>query len=196
MPGPAKFRPSHADPVQDLFGRPAGWMLYWGSTIVVMLLLVFVGLAAFIRYPDRVVTIVQISTPVPPASVVARMTAPIAQLLVADAGAVQPGDVLLVLDNPANYVHLQQLDRILHELVLLDTPTAVLASSLPAQLELGELGRDYAQLLNYATELRYRLARSNSGQRAQLLDKQLQHTAEIQANLDTQLLIQRQELAI
>lgn len=186
----SSFPVDTTDDSLDIFGRPAGWMLYWGTGIVTILLLGILLFSAWVSYPDEVVTEVIITTNPPPVPVVNRTEGLVAEVFVEEGQEVPTNAPLLLLDNPARFSDIRLLEEQLSALTALDDPLDLSLLALPENLQLGELGRDYTRLLNLGTEIDYWLQRQQNGQRTRELAAQLKQVREQQANLVRQIAIQ------
>ena len=160
----------------EIFEKPAGWMLYWGTAIIVIFIVLILGLAAFIQYPDKLEFQVSISSAPPPLPLVVSYAGQIEDVLVTDGEQVTDRQVLLVLASAGRWTELQYLDSTLKELQLIDSPLNVSALRLREPLRLGKLSFAYTQLLNYTAELQEKLKRKPALQRLQYLDQQITET--------------------
>lgn len=105
-----------SEPMQEILGTPPRWIVRWGiSLMLAVVLLVLVG-SAFFRYPTMVRATARISAQNPPAVLVARATGKMQRIFAADGQSVERGDTLAVVDNPANYRHMAQLSATLVQL--------------------------------------------------------------------------------
>lgn len=197
MPAPHSSVPVETpDETLELFGRPSGWMLYWGTGTIVLFLLALLLFTAWVDYPDKVITEVVITTSSPPVPLVTRRAGVVAQVLAEEGAQVKSDEVLVVLDNPARLDNVQLLEEKLPELNSLTHPIELLNLQLPEQLQLGLLGRDYTELVNLGNTIGYWLQRQKNGQRAQRIAEQLQQTKAQQKVLKEQLNILEQETVI
>lgn len=180
----------------EVFGKPAGWMLHWGTSIVVVLAILLLALAAFIRYPDKVQFEVFITTHPPPLPIVNRNDGIIKDIAAADGDTVQEGAILLVFDTPANLVDISYLDSLLQDLQKVSSPTELLDHTPREPLQLGELGYDYTQLLNTTMMLQDKWRRQPILARIRYIDAQVKELGVLRNNLNDQLETLRLELAI
>lgn len=179
-----------------IFGRPSGWMLYWGTAAIVAFFAVLLLFISWVNYPDKVVTEVIITAGAPPVPVVTRSEGVVAHILVKDGELVVDGQLLLVLDNPATLQDVMYFEDILMEIDELNSPLDVPSLKLPSDLKLGTMGRSYTQLQNLSTEINYWLERQNNSPRTRQLMQQLQEVKNLQITLQEQLETQELETAI
>ena len=165
-------------------------MLRWGSGAVVAVLLIFLLFSAWVSYPDEVVTRVTVSAARPPVPIVNRVAGVVAEVFVSEGEAVEPNAPLLLLDNSARFADVQTLDAWLAALEDPEDPVDPARPDHPARLRLGELGADYARLVNLGAELDYWLARRRTSARARALTAQLRELQAARATLERQLDIQ------
>ncbi|MCL3778836.1 HlyD family efflux transporter periplasmic adaptor subunit [Prolixibacteraceae bacterium JC049] len=105
-----------SEEVQDIVGRTPHWLLRSGMTLLFAIVAVLFLISYFFRYPDVVNAPVVLLSENPPYHLVARVDGRMADLLVEDKEQVKPGRVLAVLENAANFEHVQQLNSKTEEL--------------------------------------------------------------------------------
>jgi multidrug resistance efflux pump len=93
----------YSEEVRDILSHPPKAIFKWGSTILLLFIIVLGFISYFIKYPDIVTTQVIITTQNPPEKLVARTSGKIAALLVADRAEVLPKTALAIIENTANY---------------------------------------------------------------------------------------------
>jgi len=106
----------HSDDMQDIITAPPGWLLRWGITLFFGILVMIVGLSAFIKYPDIVKTQLKVSSMDAPKSIVAKVPGKLSRLLVQDNQAVVAGQPLAYLESTANHQDVLLLLKLLHGL--------------------------------------------------------------------------------
>ena len=102
----AQFRDSA---IQDMLGRPPGWLLRSGLSVIAVVVAVIVGLAAVIRYPERVEAPFVLQTETVPLAVNAGTGNYVEALLVGDRASVLPGDTLIVFRSDGDWRTVNQL---------------------------------------------------------------------------------------
>jgi multidrug resistance efflux pump len=135
----------HSESVVQILGVPPRWLARWGATVMVGVVGFLIGLAWLIHYPEVVPASVVITTPVPPATVVARASGHLETLTVRDGDTVQSGAVLARIHNSADPAAVTRLEAALTEWQanrgLSQNEIATFAA-----LPLGELQGDYAAM--------------------------------------------------
>nr|MBX2872453.1 biotin/lipoyl-binding protein [Saprospiraceae bacterium] len=113
---PEAIRLNDEEEVQQLLGNPPGWMLRWGITLVFIAFIVLVIFSNFFRYPDRVSAPVTLTSERPPVKIVALERGRIEALKVSDQDQVEAGQLLAVIENPANSADVVTLDLWLQDM--------------------------------------------------------------------------------
>jgi len=91
-----------SEAVQNIIGYIPHWIIRWGITVIFLIVLVLLVGSWFFKYPDVITSTIIVTTEPPPASIVAKSSGKMANLLVQNNQAVHAGEVLAVIDNPAN----------------------------------------------------------------------------------------------
>ena len=129
--------------LQEVLSTPPRWIVRWGELLVFLLILGLLLLGWLIRYPDRLSAEAVITTPDPPVPVVARTEGALTQLLVSDRDTVARGQLLAIIQNSAQYAHVNRLKKQLSQ-----PDSSMLAGGSPftEAYQLGTLQEPYAQL--------------------------------------------------
>lgn len=134
--------------VNELLTAVPSWIVRWGVSIIFALMVLVLVFSFFIKYPDTLPASVTITTTNPPITLVAKTSGKIIRLPVKNNQIVRKNDVLMVIENPANYKHVLAVSA------LLDTfqtnlklkrpiPEMVLYDS----LQLGDVSTPFLQFL-------------------------------------------------
>lgn len=162
-----------SEEVQEILGTPPGWLVRWGTFLVLAGFCVLVSVAWFLRYPDVVEAAVEITTATPPAEVVARTDGRIAALFVSDTSNVRQNDLLGVLQSTANY----------RDVILLDSCVAAWRGlkiedfkllHIPDSMNLGELQVDYANFTRMLSDYQFGSDRGSASYESSVSSIQLQ----------------------
>ncbi|MFO8234394.1 MAG: HlyD family efflux transporter periplasmic adaptor subunit [Bacteroidales bacterium] len=99
-----------SEEVKEILGRPPRWLIRWGITLIFLLIVLLIFGSWFFSYPDVVTAPITVTTENPPARIVARTSGKIEQLFVIDGQDVEEGQPLAVIENPAYFKHVMQLE--------------------------------------------------------------------------------------
>ncbi|HYH82151.1 MAG TPA: HlyD family efflux transporter periplasmic adaptor subunit [Longimicrobium sp.] len=143
-----------SDELEEIISHIPGRLVRWGISCVAGTLLVLLAVSWFVRYPERVAGRATFTTPEPPVRMVARTGGEIQRLLVADGQRVRGGDLLAVLNTPADADAVLRLRGWLDALAGRDPVLAAEAAPPPvAGAALGELQPAHAELSRAVAEL-------------------------------------------
>lgn len=192
-----------SEEVQEILGAPPRWIIRWGITIILIVVMVLLIGSYFYKYPDLIKARITVLSENPPVSVVAKATGKLDHLFVTDQQTVAAGQLLGVIENPARYEDVyslwKQLDSVGH---YFNSPAQFVAFRFSQDYQLGQIHPYYAsfasQTETYITFLKY----NTYEQRVQSLRKQVadqQRYLYQQTNqariLDDKLQLSRRQLA-
>lgn len=130
-----------SESVQDILSRPPHWMVRWGNTLILIIMLMVLLMSYFIKYPEFVPAPIIVTSQNPPEKILARTNSKIEKIFVKDHQQVKKDDVLMVLQSTANYQDVLKLKK------LVDSLPSNQLSSFPlhqvSKYKLGELQSDY-----------------------------------------------------
>ncbi|MBU6340614.1 MAG: HlyD family efflux transporter periplasmic adaptor subunit [Bacteroidetes bacterium] len=135
-----------SEDVQEILGTPPGWLVRWGTTVVLLGFLLMVIAAWFVRYPDVVEGKVVITTATPPVDVVARIDGRIARFLVQDTADVKENQLLAVVQSTADYLDVLSLDTSVQSWQHREIEH-MRTTEVPRLLELGDLQTEYSEFI-------------------------------------------------
>lgn len=130
-----------SDSVQDILTKPPHWMVRWGNTLILVLMLMVLMMSYFIKYPEFISAPIIVTSQNPPEKIISRTNSKVEKILVKDQQPVKKGDVLMILQSTANYKDVLELKKLVDSL-----PAASVSSfplSLASKFRLGELQGDY-----------------------------------------------------
>jgi len=100
-----------SDAVQEILSRTPVWMVRFGITLFFFLLVLILIASYFIKYPDVISGTAIVSAQEPPVPLLSKSTGKILSLFVKEKQRVNKGDVLLLIENPADYPAIKALKR-------------------------------------------------------------------------------------
>nr|WP_295873283.1 HlyD family efflux transporter periplasmic adaptor subunit [uncultured Chitinophaga sp.] len=131
----------HSEGVQDILTLPPHWMIRWGNTVIMVILLLILLMSYVIKYPEFVPSKVIISSSNPPEKLEARTNSKVEEIFVEDHQKVTKNQLLLVLQSTADYRDVIRLRNIMDSLDSKALPHFPLAEV--ARFKLGEVQADY-----------------------------------------------------
>jgi len=158
-----------SEAVQNIIGYIPHWIIRWGITMIFLIVLVLLVGSWFFKYPDVITSTIIVTTEPPPASIVAKSSGKIANLLVQNNQAVHAGDGLAVIDNPANYHHVIALKAQLE--TFKPVPPFNEYQQLGGIYTLGELQPAYTRLNRAYTDYQFFLELDSHQQKIKAIEK-------------------------
>jgi HlyD family secretion protein len=134
-----------SEEVQEVMGKIPPWILRWGITIFFIVVAGLVTGSYFFKYPDVVVADMTLTGRYPAASIVSRASGKLGKLYVTDGQEVKEGELLAVIENPANTENVFRLKAGL-------TNRTDTIFSVSGTLELGDIQSYYAAYLQNMQE--------------------------------------------
>lgn len=105
-----------SEEVQEIMGTPPRWIVRWGITIILLVVVVLIIGSYFYKYPDLISSRVTILSESPPVSIIARSDGKLDKIFVDDKQNVESNELLGIIENPANYQDvytlIQKLDSV------------------------------------------------------------------------------------
>lgn len=135
-----------SDELLNILSKTPSWILRWGNTSFLVLLLSFVAISGIIKYPDTIDTRIFVVTSNPPVSIISKLSAELEKLYVTDHSDLHKGDVIGIFKSTANYEDLLSLKTFIQK----EIPTD---SSLIESLKLGEVSGQYEAYIRSVKDL-------------------------------------------
>lgn len=140
MPNNLEIR---SEEVQDILGYVPNWMIRWGNTLIFVLIIGFLLMSWFIKYPDTIPGEIIITTEEPPEKVRANSSGLLEAVFVKDGDFVRPKTLLGIIENSANYQDVTLLQHVLDTLEVDEKNFSFPLDNLPI-LFLGDMASEYA----------------------------------------------------
>lgn len=132
-----------SETVQDILTRIPHWMIRWGNSLFLLIILVLLMFSWIVKYPDIINAEALITTAIPPQNAYAKTSGQLKAILVKNNAYVQKNEALAVIENTANFNDVYKLQSIIDTLVIQDAPFAFPLDDLPV-LFLGDIEPQYA----------------------------------------------------
>jgi multidrug efflux pump subunit AcrA (membrane-fusion protein) len=132
-----------SEEVQDILTRTPSWMIIWGNTIILCLIVLFFAFAWFIKYPEVISAEAIVTAQNPPQKISANISGKIDTVLVRNGQHVYKGEILAVLENSANWKDIIDLKKILDTMQLKQNTLNFPIGKIAPQY-LGEISTHYA----------------------------------------------------
>jgi HlyD family secretion protein len=166
-----------SEEVQEILGHIPSRIIRYGITIFFAVIATVFVASFFFKYPDILTAPAEVVTQNPPAPMVAKASGNLTHLFVADSQWVEPGTILAVIKNPAQWEDVRQLQNILEMLKNQDWDNNNISKTLKNNLDLGTLQQTYAALVKSLNDYNtFKLLNSNGKKISALQKKQQELT--------------------
>ncbi|MCL2097444.1 MAG: HlyD family efflux transporter periplasmic adaptor subunit [Bacteroidales bacterium] len=185
-----------SEEVQEILGRPPQWLVQWGITVVFTVIAgLFIG-SYFFQYPEIVTAPIVVTTENLPANVVAKTNGRVDSLFVGEKQAVQKGQLLAVIENPANLTDMLWLMQRLDSLLPTMNEAVFPELSWPSNLELGAVQSSYGSLLKAWADYGYFLKTDYHRKKIAVIEKQIAVQRKMQSQSHAQLSLMQGQLEV
>jgi len=124
--------------VQEILGATPSWLIRAGISIILAVVIVVLIGSWFFKYPDVIASKITLTTENPPAVLKALSNGKISELFYSEKQTVQSGSVIAIIENTANYRHIQYLKTVT------DTIKNITTYNDSLNLNLGDLQQSYS----------------------------------------------------
>lgn len=136
-----------SDDIQDILTKTPSWMIRWGNTLFLVLIVLLIALCYFIRYPEIISSTAIITTEIPAQKEYAKTTGLIDSIFVKDNQIVNKNEPLAIIRNTANYNDVVFLKTIIDTISINKTSFSFPINQIPI-LFLGDIESSYSLFEN------------------------------------------------
>jgi|GEM_PF-561217 len=188
---------TYSDPyVQEMIGAPPSWIVRSGISLIGLFLIVTLGLAALIRYPDKITAPSVLRTEHPPTEIVAQTSGYLDTILVQNGDKILAQTLLTIITDAASFTDVKRLELFLQQCQLITTPTDYVNLQAPALSRLGNLGNGYATLLQNLQDLQYVLQQTGIAAQIAAAEREIARTRQLNQSYRKQEILLAAELKI
>jgi multidrug resistance efflux pump len=126
----------YSDPVKEIIANPPGKIVRWGTTVILIVIVLLLIFSWIVKYPDIVPSPIEITTVNPPVTLATKITGLIKVFNVKDGEKVSVGKTLAVMETAASIDEVRKLKQAVDTI---KRPEFLTSASLPGFSELGEL---------------------------------------------------------
>ena len=183
-----------SDEVQEIMGTPPRWIVRWGITIIMLVVVILLAGSYFYKYPDIINARVTIVSENPPVSVVARSDGKLDKIFVADKQKVGANTVLGIIENPANYEDAYELIGLLERIQpYFNQPGLLSTIAFNKEYSLGQNHAFYSSLVSQLRDYQTSVSFNTFEQRIRSLEKQVTDYANYYEKLRQQIGVLNQD---
>jgi multidrug resistance efflux pump len=172
--------------IENIFGKPPGWIIYWGISIGFVFLLVCITISSFISYPDKLYLTGQIMAEARPIEIVSKMDGIIGGLYINDKQFVQNNTSLIAIRSTLSEQDLQSLFSFMNSFENISYIPNYLLLFEPENLQLGEVTSEYSLMIQSFKELENYLNDGSVFVKIKALEKEILHITQLNKSLSKQ----------
>ncbi len=186
-----------SEEVREILGSPPNWIIRSSISIILLVIITLLIGSYFYKYPDLIngrVTIVSVNPPIP---VVAKANGKLERLLVADGEQVKKGQVIGIIENPADYESIKELRLLLDSVgFIFEGPEMVTGFVFPDKYRLGQNQSHYSAFVGQWSEYGNFIQFDYLGQQMGSLSKQVSDYGKYLTQLKEQTKVLEKDLAL
>ena len=172
--------------IQNIFGKPPGWLVNWGITAAFLFLIVCLGIAAFVKYPDKLVMPAKLFTENPPVELISKVNAEIDSIYIKDKSPAKQGDVLLKFRSTVDEYDLDVLRSFFARISSIDYIPEFLNVDVPKGLNLGIMSTSYTSMVQQYEEFQLFLRQSAVFTKIKALGNEIEQIKQLNQSLTKQ----------
>lgn len=140
-----------SEEVQEILSYVPNWMIRWGNTLLLTLIIMLLFITWFVKYPDVISSQVMVTTSFPPEKIYAKSTGQFEVFLTNEGKNVSENDILAVIENSASYKDVLLLKSIVDTIDRNQKTFSFPIDKLPP-LVLGDITTSFSQFENDYSE--------------------------------------------
>ena len=176
----------------DILGKTPAYLIRWGSTISLGVVLLLISLASWIHYPEILPAPIVITPAHPPIKLYSKSAGKL-HFLLPNGTEVQPHQAIAYIENTTDWQDVEILTKQLKNLQNINTIDWY-ALHLPMSLRLGELQNIYQNLQESLQNYQIYIDLDSEAKKLYQIRKQIASYQRLQYNLQTQQQLQEKEL--
>ena len=182
--------------IENIFGKPPGWILNWGISLGFIFLIVCFGVAYFIKYPDKLSMTGELIVGQKPIEIVPKVSGLIDSLYAEDKSVVSKGDILLTIQSTLDENSIGQFYDFEKSFKQVESIPDYLKLKSPEELNLGELTPNYANLKQAFLEFQNFLRDASVFVKIDALQKEIEQINKLNKSLNKQCEYHNQDVSL
>ena len=180
----------------DVVGKIPSWIIRWGTILVISIFFILLFATFIFRYPDVILARITVTAENPPTPIMARVTARISELKASDKQLVNKGELLAVLQSPADYNQVISLYAYIDSFFAMPANSIFNFESCNSYYKLGEIQSDYAQFIKALKDYRNFITLDYHSRKIQLIEKEVKKFDEYLQQLSRQRSIMKHDVEL
>lgn len=144
--------------VTEILGQAPNWVIRWGITVVLLIVISIIIGAALISYDDVIPARITVTSLEPPVYIEARSSGKITDIFVKPDQSIEQNEMLAIIENTANVNDVLWVENKINQFEIVESDLDSIAHKFPLTLSLGEVQTAYylfvTQYQNYLIYLK------------------------------------------
>lgn len=163
-----------SEEVQEIMGTPPKWIVRWGIVIILSVVIVLLLGSFYYKYPDIIEARVTVVSQNPPIPIVARSDGKLDHIFIADNQEVKVGELLGIIENPANYKDVYSLIDFLDSIQsYFEYPQTFYDLKISSEYNLGQNQSYYSSFISQLRDLQTFNAYNSYDQKIRSLEREV-----------------------
>ncbi|OFY38698.1 MAG: hypothetical protein A2X18_08445 [Bacteroidetes bacterium GWF2_40_14] len=186
-----------SEDVNDILSRPPGWILSWGTAVILSVILLILAGSAIFKYPDKLTAPVLITSENLPAQLVAKTSGRLQKVFKNEGDLVSVGGVVAIIENPISYENYLDLKSIVQQFSdTLAVNGNISNCSFISNLQFGELQSGYTQFYKSLIEYKNFLQINYHKKKIAILKRQIDAQKSLQSLSERQVSLSKEQMEI
>lgn len=196
----AKAIEIRSEEINEILGRKPQGLIRWGISVIFIVICILLVGSYFYKYPDIIITPATITTENMPVNLVAKTNGKLSGLLVQDNEEVQQGEILAIIENPAQFEDVQLLKLKLDTLAYCFNTSRIQGNKSIDTVNfedyylLGDIQTYYISFLKSLNDFNFFISSDFQHKKIKAIQKEIQHYNVLQQKVITQKNISSQQL--
>lgn len=173
---------SHSEEVQEILGHRPAWILRWGITVIILILVGIILACYYVKYPQTVMASITLTSDNPPSDLGAKSTGILDSVYVADGEIIKKGQVLALIANSASLNDIV----IVEELLVTGRLPQEMGIAELSSLHVGNLQDMWIEYLSICSDYYDYLRLDQIGRKKTLVAEQVRRSKEYYGRLEMQ----------
>jgi multidrug efflux pump subunit AcrA (membrane-fusion protein) len=186
-----------SEEVNDIISKMPHWIIRQGTLVLFIVMAMLFAGAYFVRYPDVIVTSVNITSTNPPVKIVAQTSGRIKKFFVQNNQQVKKEELICLLENAADYGNVQLVKSIVKKLdTSLDLQQELSKIPIGQYYRLGELQSAYTDLYQSISQYLFFVEKNFASSKLGQIQAQISYQSQLNQELQNRDQLLKQQLSL
>ena len=191
-----KDKDTHCEEAQEIMGKMPSWTIRWGATAIFAIFVMIVIGCCIIKFPEKIVATISLTTGNAPVDIVARTGGEILQIYVGGNDIVHKGDIIAVIKSSADSRGVMAIGDSLAASAKTPIDILVRKKWIYAPRDMGNLQTEHSSFIQACRKYDDYLERDVTARKKLLITEQISKQQEYYSQMTRQTAILRQRLAL